>query len=126
VYKFLNPFADWIETVVGCRRESALIFEADLPFGDLATAELFPQLRAPEKCAASVDSLRLSLDGYELPAPEGVRLGLGPTYQGPGRGVVWDSDWKETPVAFRFRPLRHGVVWAKSDCEHLHGAMDAG
>jgi hypothetical protein len=42
VYEFLNPFADWIETVVGCRRESALIFEADLPFGDLATASCFP------------------------------------------------------------------------------------
>jgi hypothetical protein len=112
MHEFLNPFADWIETVVGCRPDSALIFEVYLPLEDLATAELFPQLRVPKKCLAAVDSIRLFLGDCELPAPGGVRLRLEPTYHGPGRGVVWDADWKETPVAFRFRPLRHGTVWA--------------
>jgi hypothetical protein len=110
--EFLKPFADWIGNVVGCRPESALILEVDLPLGDLATAELMPQLPVPGKCMAAVDSLRSFLSGCELPTPGGVRLYLQPAYFSSGKGVVWDAIWKETPVAFRFRPLRHGVVWA--------------
>ena len=110
--EWLKPSADWIESIVGCRPESALTFEVSPLLDDLATAEFLPQLRVPKKCRAAVDFLKSFLSSCELPAPGGVRIQLDPTYLGPDKGVVWDASWKETPVAFRFRPLRHGTVWA--------------
>jgi hypothetical protein len=120
MFEFLNPFADWIETVVGCRPESALIFEVYLPLGDLAAAESFPQLGVSKESSAAVDSLRRFLGDYELPAPGGIRLRLNP-YLSRRNGVVWDAIWRETPVAFRFRPLRHAVVWASIPFVNLRG-----
>jgi hypothetical protein len=113
---YLEPYRQWIESVLGCPESDSLTLELETPFGQFAAGEILSGASLDRQCRVAADALRHSVVRWELPPGISPRIGLIPRRNREAlctsRGTSWDPHWKDVPVAMWLKGLEHAVIAA--------------
>jgi hypothetical protein len=111
---YLEPYRQWIESVLGCQESDSVTLELETAFGQLAAGEMLSGASLDRQCRAAADALRHSVVRWELPPGVSARIGLIPRRNREAlctsKGTSWDPHWKDLPIAMWLKGLEHAVV----------------
>jgi hypothetical protein len=113
---YLEPYRQWIESVLGCQKSDSLTLELETAFGQFAASEMLSGASLDRPCRVAADALRHSVVRWEVPPGASPRIALIPRRNREAlctsRATSWDPHWKDVPVAVWLKGLEHPVVAA--------------
>jgi len=114
---FLEGFRPWIQNVLQVELSQAVMLEFGFGMAHIAAPHLVNGLLLGRSEDSPQAELQKHLEGVEFP-PDFVPAIAVSTYRQPGlslkkRRVQWAGEWRDCPVALRFRGLAAPVVVAR-------------
>ena len=112
----LDPYAQWIEQMVGVPVSETLTLELDCNPGDVVAEELLPGLAVVAATTERNNAWRTYIEEWELPSDVSPRIAMFLQRERKPNAAplpVWELDWQDCPVAFKLRGLTHYVVSVK-------------
>lgn len=114
---FVEQHRQWIESVIGCPWSESIMFEADVPFGQVVAEDLLKGVALDRQCLFGADAVRPFTVRWELPPGISPRIELihSRDQNSPitSKNYAWDPHWKETPVALWLKGLTQALVAAE-------------
>lgn len=111
---FVEPYRDWIESVLGCPMPESVTFETEVPFGQLVAEDLLADASLDRGCLKEAEPLRPLVSRWATPPGASPRITLEPSRNRQGlltaAEPAWDPHWKDTPGALWFHKLNHAIV----------------
>jgi SpoVK/Ycf46/Vps4 family AAA+-type ATPase len=112
----LDPYAQWIEQTLGVPLDQTLTLEVDSNPADAVAAQLLEGLALASEMKSRVRSWQALIEHWALPS--GTSSGITASIQRERRPKtaplpVWELDWQDCPVAFKFKGLARPVVSVK-------------
>jgi hypothetical protein len=109
----LEPYLPWIEETMGVSLGETLILKVESNPGDVVAEQLLPGLVLVSSTKARNDSWQDLIEEWGLPS--GISPGIAVSLQRERKpktasAPVWEIDWQDCPVAFRFTGLGRPVV----------------
>ena len=112
----LEPYAQWIEEMLGVPLSEALTLEVDCNPGDVVAEELLPGLAIVAGTKERNNTWRQFIEEWKLPLGVSPRIAMSLQRQRQPNAApvqVWELDWQDCPIAFKLRGLKHNVVSLK-------------
>jgi hypothetical protein len=117
IFASLEPYATWIEQMLGVPLSETLTLELDCNPGDVVAEELLPGLAVVSSTKERNNAWRTFIEGWKLPPDLSPRIVMSLQRQRKPNAAplpVWEFDWQDCPVAFKLRGLAHYVVSVKT------------
>jgi ATPase family associated with various cellular activities (AAA) len=120
--EFVESFRPWIESVLQVELAQAVMFEFDFGMAHVAGPHLVSNLLLGRSEESPQAQIQRHLESVEFPPDFMPAIAVSP-YRKPGgslkrRRVQWSGEWRDCPVAFRFRGLTAPVVVARFPYSH--------
>jgi hypothetical protein len=112
----LQPYAAWVEQMLGAPLSETLILEVDCNPGDAVAEEILQGLLVVSATRARNNNWRTVIDGWTLPPGVSPRIAVSIQRERKPNASplpVWEPDWQDCPVAFKLRGLSRQVVSVK-------------
>jgi AAA+ superfamily predicted ATPase len=112
----LEPYARWIEQMLGAPLSETLTLEVDCDPADAVAEELLRGLPVVAATKERNSSWRAFIEGWSLPPGVSPRIAVSLQRQRKPSAApvpVWEPDWQHCPVAFRLRGLSRPVISVK-------------
>jgi ATPase family associated with various cellular activities (AAA) len=112
----LEPYAAWIEQMLDAPLSETLTLEVDCNPGDVVAEEVLQGLDVVSATRARNSNWRTVIEGWELPPGISPRIAVSLQRQRKPKAAplpVWELDWQDCAVAFKFRGLARRVVSVK-------------
>jgi hypothetical protein len=113
---YLEPYRQWIESVLECPESDSLTLELETPFGQFVAGEMLSGASLDRQCRVGADAIRHSVVRWELPPGVSPRIQAIPRRNREAmctsKGTSWGPHWKDVPVAVWLKGLKHAVIAA--------------
>src|ERR1035437_2288453 len=112
----LDAYLPWIEQTLGVPFAQTLPLEVDSNPGDVVAARLLTGLPPASGLRARKRAWDNLIDEWALPSGVSPRIALSLQRERQPKAApltVWDMDWQDCPVAFRFKGLKRPVISVK-------------
>jgi hypothetical protein len=112
----LDPYRGWIEHMLNAPMSDTLTLEADCNPADAVAQELLQGLSVVSATKVRNRSWLAFIDGWEVPPDVSPRIAVSLQRERRPKeapAAVWEPDWQDCPVAFKFRGLSRYVVSVK-------------
>jgi ATPase family associated with various cellular activities (AAA) len=112
----LEPYARWIEEMLGVPLSETLTLELDCNPGDVVAEELLPGLAVVAATKERNNAWRTYIEEWKLPSDASPRIAMSLQRERKSNAApisVWELDWQDCPVALKLRALTHYVVSVK-------------
>jgi AAA+ superfamily predicted ATPase len=112
----LQPYAVWIEQTLGVPMSGTLTLEIDCNPGDAIAEELLQGLSVVSATRARNSNWKSLIEDWSLPPGVSPRIDVSLQRERKANTVpmpVWELDWQDCPVAFKFRGLARRVISVK-------------
>ncbi len=112
----LLPYEQWIEKMLGVPWGETLILEVDCNPADVVAEELMIGLPIVAQTHARNEAWRGLIECWELPANVSPQIAMSHQRERKPNAAplpVWELDWQDCPVAFKFRGLGRNVISVK-------------
>lgn len=113
VWASLEPYAQWIEQMMGVPLSETLTLEVDCHPGDAIAEELLQGLPIVAATKSRNSSWRVLFENWELPPGTSPRIVTSLQRERKPNAPpfpVWEIDWQDCPVSFKFHGLARKVV----------------
>jgi hypothetical protein len=112
----LEPYGAWIEQMLSVPLRETLTLEVESNPGDAVAEELLQGLPVVSPTKARNSSWRAPIESWSLPPDLSPRIALSLQRERQPKAQplpVWELDWQDCPVAFKFRGLSRQVISVK-------------
>jgi hypothetical protein len=112
----LQPYAKWIEKMLGAPLSDTLTLEVDCNPGDLVAEEFLQGLPVTSATKARNKNWRAFIESWALPPDVSPRIAMSLQRERKPNTAplpVWELDWQDCPVALRLRGLAHRAISIK-------------
>jgi len=112
----LDPYAQWIEQMLGVPLSETLTLELDCNPADVVAEELLPGLAVVAATKERNNAWRRYIEEWKLPSEVSPRIAMSLQRERKSNAApisVWELDWQDCPVALKLRGLKHNVVSLK-------------
>jgi len=112
----LEPYARWIEQMLGAPLSDTLTLEVDCNPGDAVAEELLHGLPVVSATKARNNNWRALIEEWELPPDTSPRINVSLQRERKPNAAplpVWELNWQDCPVAFKLRGLSRPIISVK-------------
>ena len=112
----LQPYAKWIEKMLGAPLSETLTLEIECNPADVVAEDFLQGLPVASATKARNKNWRAFIEGWALPPDVSPRIAMSLQRERKPNAAplpVWELDWQDCPVALRLRGLAHRVISIK-------------
>jgi hypothetical protein len=112
----VEPHTSWIEEMLGVPLSETLTLEVESNPGDAVAEDLLAGLPVVSATKARNSAWRAVIESWSLPPDLSPRISLALQRERQPKAQpepVWELDWQDAPIAFRFQGLSRKVISVK-------------
>jgi len=112
----LEPYAKWIEQMLGVPLSETLTIEVDCNPGDVVAEELLQGLPIVAATKARNSNWRTFIEGWTIAPDVSPRIAVSIQRERKPNAAplpVWEPEWQDCPVAFKLKGLARQVISVK-------------